>query len=158
MSGQGAVTVKKIIKLFIVALFAALLLVACTIPLVNDSIANSVKSDLIKLPMPYDSELIDSVSSAGKLTGNGNGMQFFGAILIKSQLSLDELEDFYSQYRESEWSCLVDKQTNRYIDFIEHGKLSFKALGDLDTITGYYIVYTWGNSDYPFSDFDLRGH
>lgn len=38
--------------------------------------------------------MIESLSQAGKLTGNGNGMQYFGAILIRSELSLEELETY----------------------------------------------------------------
>ena len=51
--------------------------------------------------------MIESISRAGKLTGNGNGMQYFGAILIRSDLSLEELDAYYSRYRSNEWECLV---------------------------------------------------
>ena len=36
--------------------------------------------------------LIESLSEAGRLTGNGNGLQYFGAVLIRSELSLEELD------------------------------------------------------------------
>ena len=54
--------------------------------------------------MPERTEIIDSVSLAGKLVGNGNGVQYFGAILLKSKLSLNDLEDYYSVYQKNEWS------------------------------------------------------
>lgn len=95
---------------------------------------------------------------AGKLTGNGNGMQFLGAILIKSDLSEEELNHYYAKYREDEWSCIVERQTSNRVDAVENGDLIFKALKPDEKLTHYYIVYTWGSSDYALSDLDLRGH
>ncbi|MNO65502.1 hypothetical protein D3C76_562610 [compost metagenome] len=85
-------------------------------------------------------------------------MQFLGAILIKSELTLEELNHFYSKYRENEWSYIVEKQVSPNIAFIEHGDLKFKALKADEKLISYYIVYTWGSSDYPLSDLDIRGH
>ncbi|WP_209445825.1 hypothetical protein [Paenibacillus etheri] len=87
-----------------------------------------------------------------------NLMQFFGAISIKSELILEELNNFYSKYRENEWSYIVEKQVSNNITFIEHRDLKFKALKADETLINYYIVYTWGSSDYPLSDLDIRGH
>ena len=50
-----------------------------------------MEKELCETPLPEKTELIESISRAGKLTGNGNGMQYFGAILIRSDLSLEEL-------------------------------------------------------------------
>ena len=35
--------------------------------------------------------MLDSASITGKMQGNGNGMQWFGIILIKSEMNEDEL-------------------------------------------------------------------
>ena len=112
----------------------------------------------MQLSLPDKTEIVDALSSAGKLIGNGNGMQFFGAILIKSELTLEELNNFYSKYRENEWSYIVEKQVSNNIAFIEHRDLKFKALKVDEQLINYYIVYTWGSSDYPLSDLDIRGH
>jgi len=85
-------------------------------------------------------------------------MQFFGAILIKSELTLEELNHFYSEYRKNNWSYIVEKQSSNHIVFIEHGDLTFKSLNEDETLINYFIVYTWGSSNYPLSDLDLRGH
>ncbi len=69
----------------------------------NNDIANEVENTLRETPLPEETELLDSVSMAGKLVGNGNGMQYFGAILLESELSLEELNDYYSEYRQNEW-------------------------------------------------------
>lgn len=128
-----------------------------SIPVVNDLYANGVRKELISLPRPENTELIDSFSRAGKLVGNGNGMQYFGAILLKSALTEDELDSFYEQYRGFKLECVVEKQTGNNIDVLErgNGNNAFKEdMSDGD----YYIVYSWGDSDYILRDLDIRGH
>ena len=66
-----------------------------SIPLINNHTAYKVEKKLCETPLPEKTELIESISRAGKLTGNGNGMQYFGAILIRSDLSLEELDASY---------------------------------------------------------------
>lgn len=99
---------------------------------------------LCEISLPEKTELIESLSQAGKLTGNGNGMQYFGAILIRSELSLEELDAYYSDYRSNEWEYLVEIQEGQPIEVIDHGKLQFtEEIKD----SGYYIVYSWGNEN-----------
>ena len=127
-----------------------------TAPRVNDASAGKIQKELEISPLPENTELVEGVSKAGKLTGNGNGMQFFGAILIKSDLSLEELNDYYSAYRKHEDDCIVNMQNGQKVELIEHGTLEFLA----EVIEGeqYYIVYSWGEGMAPFNEFDLRGH
>lgn len=136
-------------------LIAAVLFYILVIPLVNNFYGKQVEKDLRSIPLPQQTELIDSVSKAGKLTGNGNGMQYFGAVMLKSKLSLEDLEKYYIPYRKDEWSCIVEPQKGQSAAMIEHGSVQFsqKAQGD-----GYYIVYSWGNGPEFFSEMDLRGH
>ena len=83
-------------KLKIVGILAAAILISgvISIPLINNHAAYKVEKALCEIPLPEETELIESLSQAGKLTGNGNGMQYFGAILIRSELSLEELETY----------------------------------------------------------------
>ena len=99
--------------------------------------------------------MIESLSHACKLTGNGNGMQYFGAILIKSELSLEELDAYYSRYRSNEWECLVKIQEGQSIEGIDHGTLQFaEEIKD----RGYYIVYSWGSGNSLLDELDICGH
>jgi hypothetical protein len=68
------------------------------------------------------------------------------------------MDETQSKYRERDGFYIVEKQTSKQIDVIDHGDLTFKALKADQILTDYYIVYTWGSSDYPLSDLDLRGH
>ena len=138
-----------------IAVLILLITAIISIPLINDYYAYRVKAELCKIPLPDRTELLDSVYKAGKLTGNGNGMQYFGAILIKSELSLNELEDFYSDYREQEWTCVVEQQEGRTVKGIEHGTVRFSEEAGVD---GFYIVYSWGEGPKLLEEMDIRGH
>ncbi|MDD3413487.1 MAG: hypothetical protein PHY47_05750 [Lachnospiraceae bacterium] len=141
----------------VVGILVAVVLIggAASIPLINNHSAYKVEKGLCETPMPEGTELIESLSRAGKLTGNGNGMQYFGAILIRSELSLDELNTYYSGYRSNEWEYLVEVQEGQSIEVIDHGTLQF--LEEINH-SGYYIVYSWGSENSLIDELDIRGH
>ena len=144
-------------KLKLVGILAAVVLIGgvISIPLINNHTAYKVEKELCETPLPEKTELIESISRAGKLTGNGNGMQYFGAILIQSELSLKELDDYYSDYRSNEWEYLVETQEGQSIEVIDHGGLQFsEEIKD----SGYYIVYSWGSGNSLLDELDIRGH
>ena len=114
-----------------------------------------VEKELCATPLQENTQLIDSVSKAGKLTGNGNGMQYLGAILIQSELTMEQLDSYYSHYRENEWEYLVTVQTGCDLSFIELDQLRF--LQEV-TADGYYIVYSWGKGIELYEMLDMRGH
>lgn len=130
---------------------------AVVIPAVNDSTARSVEKSLLAIPLPEKTELVESCCSAGKLVGNGNGMQYFGVILIRSELKAEELNEYYSEYRHSEFECVVEKQDGAAISWL-HNNIGFRALKNAESTDGYYIVYSWGDSDFALRDLDIRGH
>lgn len=147
--GKGFVTAG------ISAVFIAVLAFFITAPVVNDYIARQTADELASLPLPNHTELVETVYKAGKLTGNGNGMQYFGAILIKSDLSLEELKIYYTDFSEYAWDCTVERQANNNINVIEHIEMAFKTnVSEAD----FFIVYSWGDNDTIFHEFDLRGH
>ena len=143
-------------KLKLVGILAAVILIGgvISIPLINNYTAYKVERALCEIPLPQDTELIESLSQAGKLTGNGNGMQYFGSILIRSDLPLEELDAYYSGYRSNEWECLVETQEGQTIEVIDHGILQFsEEIKD----NGYYIVYSWGSGNSLLEELDIRG-
>ena len=144
-------------KLKLVGTLVAVVLIGgvISISFINNNIAYKVEKELCETPLPEKTELIESISRAGKLTGNGNGMQYFGAILIQSELSLKELDDYYSDYRSNEWEYLVKIQEGQSIEGIDHGTLQFaEEIKD----RGYYIVYSWGSGNSLLDELDIRGH
>ncbi|MDO5294419.1 MAG: hypothetical protein Q4F05_16915 [bacterium] len=135
-----------------IMIFAALLLFMVSVPLVNNYSARKVATELKELPLPENTTYIEHISKAGKLCGNGNGMQYLGGILIKSELSLEELDTYYSKYNKE---YVVEKQFAQKIGFVEHTELAFET--ELSG-TGYYFIYLWGEGIEPFSYIDIRGH
>ena len=132
---------KKLLVVIIFIVVISISLFVVVIPLANNYYAKQVEKELRETPLPENTEIIDSVSLAGKLVGNGNGVQYFGAILLKSKLSLNDLEDYYSVYQKNEWSYVVEPQENQII-----------------TVEGYYIVYSWGDGPDLLEELDFRGH
>ncbi len=82
----------KKIKVFLIIAIVIAIGLNVLISLINNYTAYKVEKALCETSLPEETELIESLSQAGKLTGNGNGMQYFGAILIRSELSLGELD------------------------------------------------------------------
>lgn len=63
----------KIIAIIIMILLVALILFLISVPIVNDHSAAKVAKRLEKIPLPEQTEYLESVSAAGKLVGNGDG-------------------------------------------------------------------------------------
>ena len=141
-----------IIVLIVVSIFLSVLIAA---PIVNDNIAKKTANRLEDLPLPNNTELIERVYKAGKLVGNGNGMQYFGAIIIKSELPLEEIKEYYLKFTKNEWECVVENQMDADVKIIEHTKMTLKTDVEGDN---YYIVYSWGNNHSIFHELDIRGH
>ena len=124
-------------KLKLVGILAAVVLIdgVISISFINNNIAYKVEKELCETPLPEKTELIESISRAGKLTGNGNGMQYFGAILIQSELSLKELDDYYSDHRSNEWYISEAEILDIFAysmstkDVVSSGKTSWSATG-----------------------------
>lgn len=141
---------KRMILVLIVVIFAGFVL---SIPLVNNSSAKKIEKQLVEIDLPDNTEIIESLSKAGKLVGNGNGMQYFGAMLIRSEKTLDELTAYYSQ---NNTNICVKEQKTQIIQCVEHGELSFKT--HITDDEDYYIVYLFGSGISPFAELDIRGH
>lgn len=135
--------------IFAMMLAAMLILFVISIPLVNDFCAAQVEKRLISLPLPEDTAVIESLHRAGKLAGNGNGMQFLGAVLVRSELPMDVLSDHYPH-------CDIRVYDGGTLPFINHASLAFNA--QLEPDACYYVIYDWGNGINLFEMLDIRGH
>lgn len=146
--------IRRWIRVIMVFIAVLLLSFAVVIPIINNAIALGVEKDLKKCPLPEQTELVETTSIAGKVVGNGNGMQYFGALLIRSDLPTEELQAYYADL-----DCTVEPQLGADIAIVGNGKhLSFRH----DTYDdAYYIVYHWGSAPEWIRDLldtDLRGH
>ena len=142
---------KKILLITAAVLFLLPIAVNIFVMAVNDAYAVMAEKKLKQLPLPEDTVYVESFSKAGKLAGNGNGMQYLGVMLITSELTLQQLEEYYSQYDD----CYVWAQDTARIEHL-HGRLSFRT----DPVPeNAYMVELWGDEPaWFFVDFDIRGH
>jgi len=155
---------RHVIRVTMVAIAVLLLFFALGIPVMNNAVALGIENDLKKLPLPPQTEIVESTSVASKLTGNGNGMQYFGAVLLSSELSADELYDHYRAYRKGLYDCLIEPQSGNTIcpagQELRSGSvdLSFRSSVEGE---GYYILYSWGDAPAWLRELlntDARGH
>ena len=150
--------IKKIVKSILfgfVSVLAGIVMLYIVCPFINNGEAKKVLNVLLSCDLPQQTILLDNVSAAGKLVGNGNGMQYFGAILIRSNLSEEELRDYYKELDSEEYHIIVEKQESNAIEVIENARIFFDEANDYKDA---YIVYSWGNYSGFASEWDIRGH
>lgn len=139
------------------AILGALLLgFVISIPLVNDAYARGVESALRALPVPPGTVVEDSSSAAAKLVGNGNGMQYLGALRVSSTRSEQQLQDFYDEQEPVSRSRVsVIPAGGEVAEELARARGVFTHPAS----DGLYIVYVWGDGpDWFFQTADLRGH
>lgn len=149
---------RRVLRVLMVFVAVLLLAVSLLIPVINNFVAAGIVDDLEALPLPEGTTVQDTVSAARKLVGSGNGMQYFGALLLRSDLSLEALQTHYMAYQKGLFDCRVAKQNGAAVEQIEIGSLGFDVEMDGD---GWYILYTWGSVPGWATDWlnlDMRGH
>lgn len=96
-------------------------------------------------------------STYGKLVGNGNGIQFFGAALVSAE-SEEQVRQLVAELDEDFEVVGYREQTNRVISskYLEHQTLYFT---ELDVSNGECYQIYFFVSDSPYNNpFDVRGH
>lgn len=143
-----------------VCIFTALLSL-CFVPrAVNNARARSLESALHRFDYGSPNiEVIDSRHICGKLNGNGNGMQYFAAILLKTDdITAQEIESRLAAVRDEYDIVGVQAQSTAELDckYLEHATLTFDAV--LQDGTSYVAVYLMETDDDFRSLLDIRGH
>ena len=126
------------------ALIALLLIAALYAGIVvsNNRIAEGLRKQVAGCMLPPGTELVDSAAVAGRLQGNGNGMQYFGVALIHSNLDEGPLRTWYEAQLPNEeyiWvtrreSELFDSSTRLFKDFEDDGHYWFVMLSRYNPI------------------------
>lgn len=155
----------KVIRRIILGLFLLCALSVLAPMPVNNIIAGNLERQLRDCPLPPDTRLVDSASIAGRLYGNGNGMQWQGYLLVESDLSVDELTAWYRERIAAgeDESIIAERQETPYIVDEYHFSHQFKGFTGSDhcyqicfgrnSLVGFEKSF-WE----AFLNFDLRGH
>ena len=160
---------KKILKRIIISILCSPILLYIGVVIANNCIADSVEKELKSIPLPPNTEYVDSISIAGKIFGNGNGMQYYGAVLITSELTEEELREYYREYDEDydgqDYDNLfsVNKQETDVV--IEYGRWRFKKF---DNSKNNYVISVLRINPHSYTeeedfiaellDLDIRAH
>ncbi len=149
---------RRVIRVIMIALAITLLAMGLCVPIANNAIAIQDAKALQSLALPAETTVLESTSAAGRFTHTAGHVQYFSAMLIQSELSLEELRAHYAQYtKDLLASYRVEQQTEQEISVLDNASLSFRQAVEGD---GYYIVYvlrTGGNSAQWWLDMDVRG-
>ncbi len=131
-----------------------MVLLAASIPLINNACTAANHVRLTDLPLPENTVCVEVISHTGRLVGNGNGVQFFAAMLVESTQSLQDLQEYYAPH-----ACTVQEQAGQIVEQIDGNSVNIKLLlqRTLDEDKTYYLVYAWGDGIPPFSWLDMRG-
>ena len=156
---------KTIIFLPLILIF--LLIAAFVVsPIINNIRLNRFAKQLESCPLPQKTEIVEKKKECGKLSGCGNGMDFFACILIKSDLSLSELNQYYCgkpfkpakafSKHDVQIKIIEPKGKTLKSQFVERPTINFDSLKNKKDFSKYYIVmiYDGGYS----AGFDLRGN
>lgn len=104
-----------------------------------------------------DADIIEAKSAYGKLNGNGNGVQYFGSVLIRkdSVKDIDSLvEELDGQFEIVEYCAQEGADISS--KYLEHQALRYDSPIDADS---EYISIIFFNSSHSDSDlFDIAGH
>ena len=147
------------LRRIVIALVLALALAYTGIVLANNRIAGELESRLKGFPLPPGATLLDSLSIAGKTQGNGNGMQYYGAILIDSGLSEGVLRTHYSLLETKADELVIARQEGPEL----FGRARFKAFTPGENrwrvmLARYSVSGTEETLWDELLDMDIRGH
>lgn len=130
----------------------------------NNFVLTRFSSQLFEMDLPEDIYIMEEHKVRGKLNGNGNGMDFFACILVKTKRLQKELYDYLNNYEfapakdhETVETEVIKLRSNRLeTKYVEHEEIVFETIQNEVNFDDYYvlIIYDGGYS----ADFDILGH
>ena len=141
--------IKLILIIFLSVVFTVAILPWFAFPILNDIKANNLKQELQSAPLPQNTEIIAALSGCGNTGGTGDHTEIWAGILIRTELSEDEI---YQYYGDDVQRVDSNKQKTFIMDLIGKEFTNLKSISKYD---GYYIVEQVGNAVSSF--FDIRG-
>ena len=148
---------RRVIRVLMIVIAAVLLLIGVAVPMINNAIAYGIEKELRALPLPEGTELVVSGSAAQRYSGTGSGIEYLGALLLRTDMTREELAAFYAPYVTALDTCTVVPADGRQV--LGREVFSAKAEGAGD---GYLVVYTlkdtYGLPLRSLLETDTRGH
>lgn len=152
---------KKIRRIIIIVLALIPVILYALIVSANNRIASGLENALLAYPLPENTEIIDSTSVAAKVSGNGNGMQYFGAILVKSSLSEEELQEYYDNCCEkADYAEVLPQETEYLFEYQNYRFDHWQAGEDIYRVGLWFhsVSGAEGSAWEALLNCDIRGH
>lgn len=156
------IKMKKSVKI-IIALLLLPLVFDIAIMLTNTIIADRVETQLLEIDLPENTQLADSMSTAQRLYGNGNGMQYIGQLLVTTELTEEKLRAYYNGINEEiDVKKLDSPVVSEYIPKLEFKKFDSTKNNYMVELVklnpGTFDSYFSKNFFWKILDIDIRGH
>lgn len=146
-------TVLAVVLLIVIAIAALLIFPKMK----NEHILSNKVDDFTDIVSQYATDpIVETKSTYGKLNGCGNGIDFFGAVLVKKD-AVPDMDALLARLKESFYVVEVLDQTDKHIvtKHLEHEKLNYDtAISEADG----YITICFLTSDPNASLLDIAGH
>lgn len=140
---------KKIICCLI-AVVLILVFTAATVYAYNSGKAQKRLDELKNVPISENISYVAQCSMTGNLSGCGDGIDYMGILVIKSELSEQEIQTVYNSFD-------VEKAISADVMAYDRA-VHFEELENLSDLSGVYIVFNGCESNNPLLWlFDARG-
>ncbi len=84
------------VRWVLVLLVSGPVVLLCFVHVANNVAAHEIERRLVAIPLPPGTELVDSAWAVSRFAGAGNGTQYAGAVLVRSDLSSAALAALYN--------------------------------------------------------------
>jgi hypothetical protein len=119
------------------------------VPMNNKLVLNKFSRQLKEAELPESTELIASEQQYGRLIGDKNGLDFLAVIIIKSELSITQLKEFYNEkvyFNAKDTHNEIDlyiynMESSSINNLIElNTEVSFDELSGITDLSDYYAI------------------
>jgi hypothetical protein len=159
-SSRRYIILKRILKYIGIILLCLIIPAALAfVPIGNNIILKKHTYELMNHKLNATYEILAKDDKCGKLVGNGNGMQYFSALLIHSEKNLKwENSDLEGVYLIEVNDTSFDDFMNEY-DYSNYCNNIKKKIIEISNTENYYVLYSFYNA--PFGSIwndDMRAH
>ncbi|MEO1768756.1 hypothetical protein [Candidatus Enterococcus ferrettii] len=155
--------IKRVSAGLLIALTTSILLYIVSFilicPAINDARAKKFEKSYASIALPPETERIETYSFCGNTTGTGNHVEIWAGVLVKSELSVPEINRWFETaalpepaYERLVWSVAEDLSANCPA---MNSLIKFSQLEQLEKAEGYYIL---GSFHDAATQHDSRGH
>ena len=146
---------RNLICIIVILIVTAMVFSSCGV--YNGALLNQMMWKL-ESAVSAKTQILDRASVHGKLNGNGNGVQFFGAVLVEG-IAEEEIRQIIEQLSDEYEEVNYAQQSGNEIQLrhLEHRKPRFSYSSFAEN-KQYYMIY-FIESEHPYANpMDLSGH